>query len=42
MIKRRSQGMFYKRENIGLILGRYIRFWPREKEEGESEGNGLE
>lgn len=24
IIRRRSQGMFYKRENIGIILGRWI------------------
>jgi len=34
MIKRKSQGKFYKRENFGLILGRCIRFWSGEKEEG--------
>lgn len=26
--------MFYKRENIGPILGKCIRFWLGEKEEG--------
>lgn len=31
MVIKRSQGLFYKRENIGLILGRYIGCWTEEK-----------